>query len=429
MATVNINTGLVTAVAAGTTNIVATATDGSGVSGSRTLTVNTTEVLVSGITVTRDRSSILDNETEPFTAIVAPANATDSSVTWSSSNTSVATVNPSTGLVSAVAAGSATITATANDGSNVTGSAGITVTASEILVGSITVSSLRSSIPDNETEQFDASVTPGNASNQSVSWSSSNTGVATVNASTGLVSAVAAGTTNITATANDGSGVSGSKTLAVTSTNTPPTVALRENNLVPTGAFPKTINFAITSSNDDGTIVSYAWDFEGSSAPEITNTTHQNVSYEYNAPGNYSVTIVVTDDGGARGTDTIVVTLDEPVAEYTFNERTGLFTAPAGAVINITVETTGEAASGRFNVGTSPNSQNIEALATATGLTCAPEVDCEAGGEGVDFATGNFTMPSTQVYFSFSHNGSFGSSSIMSFTFNSSGGTRSITVD
>ncbi len=217
VATVNASTGFVTAVLAGTANIVATATDGSGVSGFKQITVTATLIPVSTITVTRDRSNILDNETEQFTAVVAPSNATNATVTWSSTNPSVATVDQSTGLVSAVSAGTTNIVAATIDGSNVTGSAGLTVTASPILVTGITVSSVRASIPDDETEQFTAIVVPFNADNATVTWSSSNTGVATVNISTGQVTAIAAGVTNIIATATDGSGETGSKELEVSS--------------------------------------------------------------------------------------------------------------------------------------------------------------------------------------------------------------------
>ncbi|WKX74837.1 Ig-like domain-containing protein [Zobellia laminariae] len=164
----NATTGLVTAVSEGNTNIVATATDGSNVSGSAALQVTASQILVTSITVSSGRASIQENETEQFIANVLPGNADNRAVTWSSSNATVATVNATTGLVTAVSEGNTNIVATATDGSNVSGSAALQVTASQILVTSITVSSGRASIPDDATEQFNANVLPGNADNRAV---------------------------------------------------------------------------------------------------------------------------------------------------------------------------------------------------------------------------------------------------------------------
>lgn len=71
-------------------------------------------VHVTGVSLNKNSTSIVEGSTEQLTATVTPSNATDKSVTWSSSNTSVATV--SNGLVTAVSAGTATITVTTTDG-------------------------------------------------------------------------------------------------------------------------------------------------------------------------------------------------------------------------------------------------------------------------------------------------------------------------
>ncbi|MBU3025368.1 Ig-like domain-containing protein, partial [Zobellia galactanivorans] len=113
-----------------------------------TVSILETEAPVTGITVSSDRSSIPDNETEQFSADVLPIDADNRAVSWTSSDTSVATVNATTGLVTAVSDGNTNIIATATDGSGVTGTAPLQVTASPKLVTNITVSSDRSSIPD-----------------------------------------------------------------------------------------------------------------------------------------------------------------------------------------------------------------------------------------------------------------------------------------
>lgn len=86
----------------------------------------TTTVSVSGVTLNKSSLSLKVGDTSTLTTTVKPSNATDSSVTWSSSETSVATVS-STGLVTAVAAGSATITVTTTDG-GYTATCAVTVT-------------------------------------------------------------------------------------------------------------------------------------------------------------------------------------------------------------------------------------------------------------------------------------------------------------
>lgn len=91
-----------------------------------------TKVLVTAIKLNKTETNIYktgDNNTETLSvSIVTPDNAQDKSVTWSSDNEEIATVNLTTGEVTAVAAGKANITATANDGSNVKASCAVTVT-------------------------------------------------------------------------------------------------------------------------------------------------------------------------------------------------------------------------------------------------------------------------------------------------------------
>ena len=85
------------------------------------------------------------------------------------------------------------------------------------LVTAITLNKTETLLGVGNTETLSvSSVTPDNATDQSVTWSSDNTDVATVNATTGEVTAVAKGTANITATANDGSGVTATCAVTVT---------------------------------------------------------------------------------------------------------------------------------------------------------------------------------------------------------------------
>ncbi len=206
--------GVVTGLTIGTSTITATTVDGSFTATSE-VTVTSSIVPVTGVTVSPPSASFVTGATQQLTATVAPANATIKTVTWSSSNTTIATVD-GTGLVTGVAPGNANITVTTQNGGQ-TAIASITVMS--IPVTGVSVSPTTSSIEVSTTKQLTATILPANATNKTVSWSSSNTSIATVNAS-GMVSGVAAGSATITATTQDGSHTATSSievTLPVTS--------------------------------------------------------------------------------------------------------------------------------------------------------------------------------------------------------------------
>ena len=156
------------------------------------------EISVTGVSLDRSALEITVGETERLIATVRPDNADDPSVTWSSSNTTVATVNAS-GVVTAVAAGTATITVTTVDGEH-TATAIVTVPA--VGVTGITLHRTSIGIGISTTGTFIATITPANATNQNIEWTSNNTSVATV--VNGVVTAVSEGRATITATTIDG---------------------------------------------------------------------------------------------------------------------------------------------------------------------------------------------------------------------------------
>ena len=209
VATVDEN-GLVTAVSVGEANITATAVDGSGVTATCKVTV--TPKLVTSVTLDESELTIEKGYTAQLTATVAPDDADNLGLTWTSDNEEVATVDEN-GLVTAVSAGEANITATAVDGSGVTATCKVTIAPK--LVTSVTLDESELTIEKGFTEQLTATVAPDDADNLSLAWTSDNEEVATVDEN-GLVTAVGEGTATITATANDGSGVSASCVVTVT---------------------------------------------------------------------------------------------------------------------------------------------------------------------------------------------------------------------
>ena len=207
IATVN-QAGFVTAVAPGTVTITAAALDGSGVFD--TCTVNVPLYLTTGVTLNKNTLALLKGQNEKLTATVLPSNATYKDVIWSSNSPYVFTVDQ-TGLITTFGAGSGYVTVTTVDGGFID-TCYVSVT---IPVERITISPSPTFVGIGQTNWLTATVEPFNAENSNVTWSSSNTGAATVNQA-GFVTGVTAGTVTITATALDGSGVVGSCTVTVT---------------------------------------------------------------------------------------------------------------------------------------------------------------------------------------------------------------------
>ena len=178
-----VSNGSINAVGSGTTTITASFSYG-GISRSASCSVTVNEARVE-----LSQSSLTMNvgDTKILSATVS---LSGQSVTWSSSNTDVATVS-SSGKVTAVGNGMAAITASFKYG-GATRSASCSVTVNKVQI-ELSQSSLTMNIGDTET--LSATVSP---SGQSVTWSSSNTNVATVSNS-GTVSAVGSGTATITA--------------------------------------------------------------------------------------------------------------------------------------------------------------------------------------------------------------------------------------
>ena len=184
-------TGKVVAIAEGTSTITATA---GGKLGSCVVTVSKGVVEVSSINFDKTGVSLKVGETVTLTATVKPDNATDKTVTWSSSDASIATVG--NGVVTALKLGTATITAKAGDKE---ATCAITVEATPVT--SVTLDKTNASLKVGETETLTATVKPDDATDKTVTWSSSDASIATVE--NGVVTAKNVGSATITAKAGD----------------------------------------------------------------------------------------------------------------------------------------------------------------------------------------------------------------------------------
>lgn len=307
---------------------------------------------VSGVTLSQDDAVLtVGGETLTLTATVAPANAKDKTVSWTTSNDAVATVDAN-GVVTAVSAGTATITATATNGTDdtsddKTATCTVTVTqnykvtladgtedsgnwtispanpqpgdvvtityggtkkvksvkavkkAAVIKVTIITQNKTETTINVGSTETLSVTaIDPSNATDKTYTWNSDNTAVATVDAD-GVVTAKAAGTANITATANDGSGVTA--TCAVTVIV--PVSSITINN-APTEALFVNSKGTLTATvlPDNATEKTVTW---SSSDPDYVSINATTGEYEVKGTKGYGSATITASAGGKTATCTI----------------------------------------------------------------------------------------------------------------------------
>lgn len=231
-----------------------------------TITVKSTSVSVTSVSLDRSSISMKEGSTEWLTASVYPTNATNKNVTWSSSNTSVASVS-SYGQVSAKSAGTATITCRAADGSGKYATCMVSVESATVYVSSITLNKTSVSLNVGGTSQLSASVYPTTATNRSVSWTSDDTSVATVS-SNGLVTAKSAGTAVITCKAKDGSGKKTTCTIIVKEPVKPASITLSKTKA--TLAEGESLQLTATVTPSDANNKTVTWMSDNTDVATVT---------------------------------------------------------------------------------------------------------------------------------------------------------------
>lgn len=238
--------GLVTGVAFGTATITAVSVADSTLRASATVNV---VPIIRNVTVTPTTASLFINNTQTLTATVTAEGSLSTAVTWRTSNASVATVSTS-GVVTAVAVGTATITALSAVDTTKRATSAITVGSRPI---SVAIVQRVVGLNPGTSTTLTANVAADPGVSTAVQWTSATPSVASINAS-GLVSAVASGTTLITARST----VDNSKFDTVTVTVVPRLASswsstringILYDDLVSVVAFNPTTAFAINSIN------------------------------------------------------------------------------------------------------------------------------------------------------------------------------------
>lgn len=186
--------GKVTAISEGTTSITASA---GGKSATCAITVKKKVIAVTSVELNKTELALVESDSETLVATVKPEDATDKTVTWSSSDATVATID--NGKVTAIKAGESTITAKAGEKS---ATCKVTVSKKVIPVTEITLDHESLTLFEGEEKTLVATIKPDDATDKTVTWSSSNNEVASVNEG-GSVTAIATGDAIITATADE----------------------------------------------------------------------------------------------------------------------------------------------------------------------------------------------------------------------------------
>ncbi len=261
------------------------------------------------VSVTLDKTTLAltAGGSETLKATISPTSASNKTVTWSTSNSSVAAV--SGGTVTAQAAGTATITAKVDSAS---ATCKVTVKAATVSVKSVSLDLSTVKLSVGGTETLTATVSPSNASNKTVTWKSSNTDVATV--SDGKVTAVGVGDATITVTTRDGNKTNTCKVtvisgLAVTGVSVDSALTLKKGakgTLVATVSPFNATDRSVTWSSSDTKVVT---------VDEYGEVTAK-------AKGKAVVT-VKTKDGGKTATCTITVTEENDSSSGTTGGTTG----------------------------------------------------------------------------------------------------------
>ena len=191
-----INKGLITGKKEGTTKITATSSNGK----KATVTVTVKKINPTAIILSKTSIIIMIGQTENITATIKPTNASIKDIIWTSNDTSIATVDQ--GTIVAKKEGTVKITAKIS-GTNITET--VTVRVTKVKVTGITLNQTSGVVytnSNNKIVKINATISPSNAANKNVTWSSSNTNVATVN--NGEITGINPGTATITALTEDG---------------------------------------------------------------------------------------------------------------------------------------------------------------------------------------------------------------------------------
>ncbi len=254
-------------------------------------------IAVTGVMLSKTSVELTEGDSFRLTATVSPGNATDKTIIWSSDNETVAIVS-STGEVVAKVPGIANISVKTHDG-GMTATCRVTVVSKKISVSGVSLDNTTLTMTEGETQTLKATVTPEDATDKSVTWSSDNTSVADVT-STGVLVAKSPGTATITVKTNDGGKTADCRVTVLSNKVSVSGVSLDNTSLTMTEGETQILNATVTP--EDATDKSVTWSSDNVSVADVSSTG----VVVAKSPGAATIT-VKTNDGGKTATCNITV--------------------------------------------------------------------------------------------------------------------------
>lgn len=261
-------------------------------------------VLVTGIRLDKTELTLLKGESSMLTATVSPEDATDPTVKWKSSDLSIATVDDY-GNVKAVAAGKTTVTVSSADG-RFTATCTVNV---NVNVSSLILSDTSITLKKGDSKKLSVAISPDDATNKSVTWSSGDTNIAIVD-NMGKITAVNGGSTVITVTSIYGKIAA---TCSVNVTVAVQSVSLDKSELTLIKGQTATLNATIVPS--DATTKDVSW-----ASSNISAVTVDNGSIKAVGVGTATIS-VTTSDGSKVASCTVTVEKSENIGYNPYGDE------------------------------------------------------------------------------------------------------------
>ena len=334
-----------------------------------TMELKVPSIEVTSVSLNKATLEMVEGDTENLTATVMPANATEQGVTWTSSNGNVATVDAQ-GKVTAVVEGTAIITATSVNGK--TAQCALVVSKKANPVTAITLNKTTLRLTEGENEILTVTYTPENADGRSVTWTSSNGNVATVDAN-GKVTAVVEGTAIITATSINGK--TAQCAVVVSKKANPVTaITLNKTTLRLTEGENETLSVTYTPADADGRSVTWT--------SSDNNVAIVDANGNVTAVAEGAAIITATSGNGKTAQCAVVVSKKaNPVTAIALNKTTLRLTEDENETLSVTY--TPADADGRSvtwttsngNVATVDAQGKVTAVAEGTAIITATSVN------------------------------------------------------